>query len=646
MFDFVRKHTKVMMFLMFLLIIPAFVLVGVDGFRNMGGGGAAVAKVGSHSITQAEWDVAHKNEVDRLRASMPDLDAKLLESPDARYATLERMVRERVLAQAAAESHMHTTDARLARELQQDPTIASLRKPDGSIDIERYRQVAASQGLTPEGFEARVRNDLSVRQVEAGVVSTAFSPATLADIALNAFFEKREVQIARFTPAEFAAKVKPSDADVEAFYQANQPLFQAPESANIEYVVLDLDAVKKSISINEADLKSYYEQNAARLSGKEERRASHILINAPKGASVAEREKAKAQATALLAQVRKAPETFADVARKNSQDAGSAAAGGDLDYFSRGAMVKPFEDAAFAMKKGEISDLVESDFGFHIIRLTDIKTPKQRTFEELRAELEAELKNQQAQRKFAELADTFTNGVYEQSDSLKPIADRLKLDIKTANNLQREPAPGTTGLLANPKVLAAVFNADALDKKRNTEAIETAANQLFSAHVTSYTPARTRPLAEVRANVHDRLVASRAAELARKEGVDKLAAWKASPADASLSAAVVVSRDQAQAIQGPLLSAVLRADTQTLPAWVGVDLGAQGYAVARVNKVLARTAPAEATAKQERAQYAQWVATAENQAYYQLLKDRFKVQIKVPHPALATSNAQTALSGQ
>lgn len=643
MFDFVRKHTKVMMFLMFLLIIPAFVLVGVDGFRDANGGAKTVATVASQSITQGEWDQAHKMEVDRLRASMPTLDAKMLESPEAKYVTLERLVRERVLSEASQSSHLKTSDARLARELQQNPTIASLRKPDGTLDIERYRQLAASQGLTPEGFEARVRNDLSVRQVESGIAGTAFSPAALANISLNAFFEQREVQIARFTPAEFAKKVTPSDAELDAFYQANQALFQAPESANIEYVLLDLEAVKKSITINESDLKSYYEQNATRLSGKEERRASHILINAPKDMQAADRQKAKERATALLAQVRKSPESFADVARKNSQDVGSATSGGDLDFFGRGAMVKPFEDAAFSMKKGETSDLVESDFGFHIIRLTDIKMPKQRSFEELRASLEADLKAQQAQRKFAEVAEAFTNGVYEQSEALKPIADKLKLEVKMASNLQRTASPTATGVLANPKVLAAVFSADSVEKKRNTEAIEVAANQLLAARITQYTPARTLPLTEVRANVRERLVASRSAELAKKEGADKLAAWKNNASAANLPGSVTVSREQGQSIRGPLLDAVLRSDATSLPAWVGVDLGAQGYAVVRINKVLPRAAVAEATSKQEREQYAQWVAGAESQAYYQMLKDRFKVKMKVQRPVRSTIDAASAL---
>ncbi len=635
MFEFVRKHTKVMMFLMFLMIIPAFVLVGVDGFSKITSSGEAVAIVDSQKITQGEWDAAHKTEVDRIRASRPNLDAKLLDSPQARYATLERLVRERVLFDAAQAARLNTSDARLARELQQSPSIAALRRADGTLDMERYRQLAATQGLTPDGFEARVRSQISMQQVESGVNASAFSPAALADVSLNAFFERREAQITQFNTQAYLTKVSPTEAEIEAFYKANPALFQAPELASIEYTVLDLDAVKKTISLSEADLKSYYEQNAERLSGKEERRASHILITASKDATPEDRKKARAIADALLIQVRKAPDTFADLARKNSQDPGSAPNGGDLDFFGRGAMVKPFEDAAFSLKKGEISDVIESDFGYHIIRVTDIKAPKQKSFDELRPTLESDLKTQQAQRKFAEAAEAFTNGVYEQSDSLKSVAENLKLEIKTISDLPRKEIPGAKGVFASAKFLAAVFSADSLEKKRNTEAIEIGPNQLAAARVTQYSPARTRPLSEVQANVRARLMSSQAAALAKKEGAEKLAAWKTAPPE-TMPTPVVLTREGPQTVPPALLDAVLQADASKLPTWVGVDLGAQGYAVVRLNKVMPRSAPAPELAAQERSQYAQWVAGAESQAYYKLLQQRYKVQIKVPRPS-ATS---------
>ena len=633
MFDFIHKNKKIMQIMLFVLIVPSFALVGVDGYNRMLDSGADVAKVDGKGIKQNEWDAANKNEIERIRASNPSVDVKLLDSPELKYATLERLVRDQVTVAAVQHGKLETTDQRLAAELQGDPTIASLRTPDGKLDKERYKLLVGSQGLTPEMFEARVRSQISARQVFKGLDTSGFTPNSVVDVALNAFLQKREVQVATFDAASFASKVSLTDADIETYYKANQALFQAPEQANIEYVTLDADALKKSITVSDADLKSYYEQNAARFTGQEERRASHILITSPKGAPAAERDKAKAKAQSLLDAVTKAPTTFADVAKANSQDPGSAVKGGDLDFFTKGAMVKPFEDAAFGMKKGDLSGLVESDFGFHIIKLTDIKPAKVRTFEEVKPEIEADVKKQQAQKLFAESAEIFTNTTYEQSDSLKPVADKLKLDIKTANNVVRTVAPGATGVLADPKFLNAIFSADAIEKKRNTEAFETAGKQLVSGRITQYTAARTLPLAEVKDRVRERLTASLSLEMAKKEGLAKLAAWKAAPDTASMGAAVTVSRNQAQNLPAQVVEAVLKADASKLPTFVGAEVAGRVYYVAKINKVLAPDTTDEATLKQGRAQYTQaWVA-AEDQAYYNVLKQRFNTEIKVEKPS-------------
>lgn len=641
MFDIFRKYTKIMMVLLFLLVIPSFVLFGINGYNRSKESTVVVARIGSQEITQNQWDIAHKNEVDRLRSARPTLDAKQLDSPEARFATLERLIRERVMSVAADKSRLLTSDARLARFLQEDQTIASLRKADGKLDMDRYRQLAASQGLTPAGFENSVRQDISRQQVEAGVSQSGFVAPASADVALNAFFEKREVQVMNFMANDYVSAVNPSEAELAAYYQANQSMFMAPEQAQVEYVVLDLGSVKKSIKIAEADMKSYYDQNVVRLSGNEERQASHILINAPKDAPLADRQKAKARAEEILKAVRLAPDTFAEAAKKNSQDAGSASKGGDLNYFARGAMVKPFEDAVFAMKKGDISDVVESDFGYHIIKLTDIKVPKRLSFEELRPGIESDLKTQQAQRKYAEVAELFTNTVYEQADSLKPVADKLGLEIKTADKVQRHPAANASGVLASEKFLSVLFEPSSLEKKRNTEAVETAVNQLAAGRVVAYSPVMTLPLAEVHQLVRDRVIAARASDLAHQEGNKKLALWKKDSGNAALPAAVVVSRDQAMNLPGTVVVAALRADAAALPAWTGVDLGATGYAVVRVNKVIPRLEAAQPSAQQDREQYAQWWTAAETQAYFATLKEQLKVEVLVTAPVQNTT-AQTA----
>jgi peptidyl-prolyl cis-trans isomerase D len=632
MFDTIRNNSKILMGLLVVLIIPSFVLFGVDGYSNMSDRGAVVAKVGDLEITQQEWDAMHQQEVDRIRASAPNLDAKLLGSAEARYASLERMVNDRLISVAAEKQLLVTSDQRLANYLQQDPSIAGLRGSDGKLDMDRYRQLAASQGMTPEMLEARVRRDLSNQQVLASLQASAVASKRQTDSALQAYLQRREIQIQRFEPATFAAKVQVTDADLEKFYQAQSDRFRSPESADVEYLVLDAAALAKNIQLPEQDIKTYYEQNLQRLSGQEQRRASHILINAAKDAPAAEREKARVKADGLLADVRKDSKSFAQLARKNSDDPGSAANGGDLDFFAKGAMVKAFEDAVFALKKGEISAVVETEFGFHIILLTDIKAPATPSLEAMRPKLEADLREQQAKRQFAELAETFSNSVYEQADTFKPVAEKLKLSIQQAQGLGRTPTAANAGVMANPKILEALFAEDSVSKRRNTAAIELGNNTLVSARIVNYRSAAVRPFADVKDAVRIQFLMAQAQALAKAEGQARLNEWKAQPAQAQLGNALVVSRDQAQGQPQALVDAALRADPSAMPVLVGVDLGAQGFALVRVNKLVPREEPSAQQQAQSREQFARLLGNAEASAYLSHLKSQFKVEIKVKKP--------------
>ncbi len=642
MFDFVRNNTKIMMGLLFLLIIPSFVLFGLEGYSRFDDKGMVVAKVDGQKINQTDWDAAHKSEVDRIRASMPTLDVKLFDTPEAKYATLEKMVRDKVIAAAAQKMHLVASDQRLAKELQQSPAIASLRTPDGKLDMERYKQLVASQGMTPEMFEMQVRADLSNRQVIQGVQASAYATSAQTQTALNAFMQRREVQILNFPAADFFNKVSASDADLQAYYDKNKGKYQSMEMADIEYIVLDIETLRQSITLNEQDLKSYYEQNLQRLSSKEERRASHILITAAKDAPEAEKKAARAKAEELLKVVKAKPASFADVARKNSQDPGSAVRGGDLDFFARGSMVKVFEDAAFSMKKSDISDLVESEFGYHIIQLTDIKAPKAQSFESLRPSLEADLKKQQAQRKYAELAETFSNMVYEQSDSLKPVAEKLKLTIQKANQVPRQPTnpAQAKGILNNPALLQALFNEASLQKQRNTEAIEVAPSTLVSARVVKHQPAATLPFAEVKEFVKRAFTQEKAAELAKAQGEQRLAALKAKTGSDALPNAVVISRENTQRQLPQVVEAALRADPNNLPSVSGVDLGAQGFAVVGVTRVFPPEPENKALMAQAQQQFTQLWGTAETQAYIAQLKTKLKAEILVPKPSAAKPKSE------
>ena len=627
MFDFVRNHSRIMFLVIVLLIFPSFVFFGVQGYTDFNSaGGAAVASVNGQKITQADWDAAHRRQAEQMRRQMPNLEAAFFDSPEIKRETLDNLVRDRVLMNAAQRAHFAVSDERVQRELMSIPQLAALRRPDGSMDLEAYKALIGAQGLTPQGFEANVRQDISLRQVLGGVSGTA-TPANLAArSALDALLQQREVQVLRFDAKEQAAALNPSEADLQAYHKANEALFRSPEQATIEYVLLDLAALAAGLSVPEEELRKYYTENAARYTVAEERRASHVLIGALKDAPAAERTQAKAKAEALLAELRKNPSSFADVAKKNSSDTGSAERGGDLDFFARGAMVKPFEDAAYAMKPGEISNVVESDFGYHIIRLDGVRGGDRKPFEALRGEIEAEVRKQLAQRKYAESAEQFTNTAYEQADSLQPLVDKLGLKKQNAT-VQRTPAPGAAGALASPKLLAAVFANDTLKNKRNTEATEVGPSQLAVARVLQYQPARVQPLAEVQPLVRQRVIATQAAAAARQAGEARLAALRGGADATGLPAAMLLSRSSAPNQPRALVDAVLRADPTKLPQWLGVDLGEAGYAVVRLSAVKPPAADAPELV-QLLPRYTQAWAAAEAQAYYESLKTRSKAKIE------------------
>ena len=637
MFDFFRRHTRALQVVLFLLVFPSFVFFGIQGYsRFMGNEQQTVARVAGQPISQAELDNALRERVDRARRQMPTLDAKLFETPEMRRLALEGLIRDHVTVAAADKMALRTSDDRLERAFKSDPEFASLRNPDGSIN----RDTLTAIGMSSEAFAERLRQDLTRRQVMEPIGGSAIAPAAAASAALDAMYQQREVQVERFDAKDQLAKAAPSDAEVEAYYKdpANAAQFQAPEQAQVDYVVLDLEAVKKGIAVSEDDLRKYYAENEKRYTTPEERRASHILVKADKDAPKAEREKARAKAETLLAEVRKNPQSFAEIARKNSDDEGSAAKGGDLDWFGRGQMVKPFEDAAFGLKPGETSGVVESDFGYHIIHVTGARGGEKKTFDQVRGEIENEVRNQLVQKRFADAAVEFGDIVYEQPDSLKPAADKWKLEIRTAQHVTRAPSPAASGALASPRFLEALFSTESTRDKKNTKAIDVGANQLAAGRVVQYSPAHLLPFADVKERIRQQLAAKRAGELAAKLGSERLAKLQANPNEPFPGQPVLVSRAQPRDLPRQLLDAVLKAPVGKLPAFVGVSLGDQGYAVAKIVKTAGRD-PVIGDPTKSMAQYAQVWAEAEAQAYYADLKSRFKVSINeaaLAHDAAAS----------
>jgi len=618
MFDAVRNNKRIVQVFLALITLP-FAFFGVESYVRSVGTGDDVARIGDVKITQQQFQQALREQQERLRNQMGgQFDPKMLEMPQARQAILDDLVDQQLLILEAGKRKLFASDEAIRR------TIGGIDafKIDGKFSPERYEAALKAQGMTPAGFEARLRQDLTLQQLATAVGQSGLMARTVSDRILAMQTEKRDVQEYRIGLDPFLDKVKLADGAAKKFYDENSRQFEMPEQAKAEFVVLSMETIGAQLTVSEAEVKAWFDGHKERFQQPEERRASHILVASEKIG----KDKAKARAEGLLQEIRKNPAAFADLAKKNSDDPGSAAKGGDLGFFGRGMMVKPFEDATFTLKDGEISGVVESDFGFHIIKLTGIHAAKEKPFADVRGEIEAELKKAGASRKFAEAAEAFSNIVYEQSDSLKPAAEKFGLTVKQSEWLGRQANPAS-GPLANEKLLAALFSEDSVKNRRNTEAVEIGPNTLVAARIVDYKPTALQPFESVKVAIETMLKRQEAQAMARKDGEARLEALRKGEDKLAWGAVKRVSRLDHGALPPVAVPTVFRMETAKLPAFAGVELPGSGFALFRLNKVEAGEALDEARKQAMLGQLANLEMQEEVQSYLAALRHRYKVEI-------------------
>lgn len=623
MFDIVRNNKKITQGFLALITLP-FAFWGVDSYVRNADSGAGVATVGGSPISQPELQSAMREQQERMRAQLGGkLDPAMLETPQMRGAVLDSLVTQKLLAQQAQKARLMIGNEQLAQFIAGVPSL----QENGRFSKERYEAVVAAQGMSKEMFEARLRQDMAMQQLMLPVSDAGIGSQAAAGRWLAIQLEQREIAQALLMPEAYAGQVKLAADAVQKYYDANRKQFEVPDQIRAEFLVLSRDALGAQTVVGDDEIKAYYQSHADRYRVGETRRASHILIPAAKNATEAEVKAAKAKADELLAKVKVNPGDFAKLARENSLDTVSAAKGGDLDWFGRGAMVKTFEDTAFALKEGQVSDVVRSDFGFHIIRLTGMRPEQVKPIVEVRAEIVAEIKREAGTKKYSEAAEAFGNMVYEQADSLKPAAEKLKLEMRQTQWLARGaklPPP-----FDNKKMGDALFGDDALKNKRNTEAVEVASGTLVSARVLEHKPAALQPLEVVRGDIEKRLVREEAAKLAIKDGEAKLATLvKGEAVKLAWSAAQNVSRADAKGLSPEALRAVFKADVGKFPVHVGTGFPGNGYALYRISSVTAGEGGQDNQRGRALAQqYARFVAEEEFAAWMATLKESFPVVI-------------------
>ena len=636
MFDSIRSHRRWLMFFLTLLVFPSFVATGIYGYNRFMSDEQAIARIGGDAITPQQFEAAHRERLQQIRQTLGEnFDPAVFDTPAAREASLGALLGEQALRKEVAASHLAVSENRLRQVI---GSVAAFQE-DGKFSLERYRTLLAAQGMNEAVFEQRVRDDLTRQILLEGVARSAMVPTALTERLAALVEETRTIRERRFRPEDFVAQVNVGDEAIKAYYEANRAQYETKENVDVQVLALTLDDVAGQVSVPAAELQSYYEQNKASFAEPEQRRASHILLTVGEGGSAKDKEGARKLAQDLLARARARPDDFAKLAQEYSKDPGSAASGGDLGLFGRNMMVKPFEDAAFRLKPGEISDIVETEFGLHIIRVTEVKGGAVEPFENVKSRIEATYRQQQAQKKFAEAAEQFTNMVYEQSDSLQPAAEKLGLKIQNMPNVTRDglprEAPGAA--LLTPTVVQALFADDALNKKRNIAAVEVGASTLVSARIAEHRPARLRPLEEVSGSIRGHLVREQASRLALEAAGSAAEALRRSPSDAGFSPARPVSRGRAEGLSADAVKQVMRVPAEKLPAYVVAELGGGAQAVFWVLDSKRPDKPDAQVATQLRRGVEQQVAAADDQAYVAELKRKYKAEV---------INAQRAAGGK
>ena len=634
MFDFIRSHQRLMQLILLLLIVPSFVFFGVQGYERMSQSTQSVAKVGGQPISQGELDNAQREQVARMRQTYgPSIDAAMFDTSEARAQTLDGLIGQRVLMLQAQRQSLGTSDRQLQETIMAIPAL----QENGRFSADRYQALLAQQGMTPVIFEQRLREDLAMQQISAAIENSVIVPQKVVDRFAAIVSQRREVRSMLVKVADYKTQVKLAPDAVQKEYDAHPDRYMTPESAKVEYLVLSADALAKQVTVPEKDARDFYDSNLKRYEVPEQRRASHILIAAPKDASEADRAKAKAKAEDVLKKVRANPADFAKLAKQYSDDPGSAANGGDLDFMGKGATVPPFEAALFSQKQNEIGDLVQTDFGYHIIEVTGIKPAQTRSFESVKPEIDAEIGKQLAQKKFTDAAESFANGVYEQGDTLAPTAQKLGLTVMTADDVTRVPSSklDPNSPLSNAKLLTALFSADSIKNHHNSEAIETTPGTLVSARIVEHKPAARRPLAEVADAIKAQLTDAEARKLAEAAGKTMLASLRAGgAATGAFGPPTSVSRVDRSTLPAEAVTEIFRTDAAKLPAYAGLDLPQGDYAIYQIAGVSSapdadpgrRVALTQSIAKQ--------VGTIEFGAYLSDLRRRSKIQVSPPYADL------------
>ena len=594
MFDFIRTHQRLMQLILLILVVPSFVFLGISGYSFVTAD-PAIAEIGRTTVTREEFIQAQRNQLQQMQeSSQGRFDPALLDNPQARQALLDQLIDRKLQIAVATQNHFSVSDGALRRAISAMPQL----QVDGQFSPDRYHEVLTSYGLTPRDFEAGQRAELALDRVLGPVRDTALLPAPVLDGLKRALTEERTVRLRVFKAEDHVKEVQVTDQDIQAWYDGHQDALRLPEQVSADYLVLDEAAALASVpALEESQLKDYYEQNKALYVVPARVNVSHILIKLPAGASDDVVKTAQTKAAEIVTRLRAEPSKFAELARKESQDAGTSRDGGRLGWIQRGTLPLTMEQAVFALKQGEISDPVKGPEGYHVFMADEVQPEKGETFEQARPKVEEEVRRQLAADRYADMATKLTSLVYDNPTSLDPAAKELGLQIRHAGGIARErllsveeagkdaaSASGDSAILGDVRVRQALFSSQVLTDKQNSGVIEISPDTMTVVRVRDVTPSHVPPLDQVRDHIRAQLTDERARAAAVAEGEKVLAELQAQPASEGFGEPAKVSRLNPAGLSKDVLDAAFSIEADKTPAFGGVTLP-RAYAIILIDEI-------------------------------------------------------------
>jgi len=551
------------------------------------------AKVDGLEISQTQFEQGLAKQRQRMEQKF---EGKMPDSPifqqQMKDQVLEQLITLQVLQKMVNKEDYRVADVVLAQKIK---NIQAFQQ-DGAFDNNSYHAVIQSQGMTVKEFENLYRSDLAIQQLQDAVTNSSIIGQVELNIVNKIQQQTREINYLQFDDINYLSEIKVSENEISEYYELNSARYKHPEMVSISYVELTDDVLARSVEVDEEAVRQLYDDYVKSLKSKEQRKARHILIALAADADAETQKEKKTKIDGLLSRITNG-DSFEVIAKDNSEDPGSANNGGELGWVSKGMMVPEFEDALFKLKKGEVSGVVKSSFGYHIIRFDDVKSEAVESYEVKKSELVNQFKSQSLEDDFYEKSELMATTAYENDQSLQEVADALGLEIKSADSFSRTNGKG---IAANDKVRNAAFNAEVVSEGRNSDIIEISKNHVLVLRVDTHTEAKPKTLEEVKHLIESAIRVDKAREKSMANALDTLVKLQqGEPLDgksihstANLVKLGSVKRDNASASKQILTEAfTMTKPVANKPVYKVVEISS-GTAVVELKSV---TAPEDAT---------------------------------------------------